>query len=194
MAGEDFVKQVADQLSKIFRHMLPGMVILCAAAASHPSWFKPVYFGSSWHLLIFAAVAVVAGNTWYVFHRYSLHQAIDYVIYLVKRKTNGGYARWLAGHIYRSFHFKAEDQTLHEHVVFRSAQVIFMFLTSEVALLFSLGPEGGTFYYRHVCWIRIIALAGLGIACWQYVISNVLDVHIVQWCGEDAPTTNPDQH
>lgn len=88
-AAPTLVSQIGDQLGRIFRHMLPGLTVLLAAAASHPSWLKPVYFASSWHLTIFAAIAVLVGNTWYVFHRYSWHQLCDYGIYFWKKRGEG---------------------------------------------------------------------------------------------------------
>jgi hypothetical protein len=145
MADQDLVKQISDQLGRIFRHMLPGLSIICLARASHPSWFEDKLTASPWDLAVFATIAVLAGNTWYVFHRYSVHQMIDWLIYCWKRKSIRGYTSWLANHIYKSFQLKKKNQELHEHISFRSAQIIFIFITSEVALLFSWHAQNGTF-------------------------------------------------
>jgi hypothetical protein len=167
--------------------MLPGLTVLLAAGASHPSWFRPVYFSSPWYLLVFAAIAVLAGNTWYVFHRYSLHQFIDWIIYLAKRPGKGDYLKWFTSHVYRSLRFKTEDRRVQDHAIFRSAQVIFIFITCEVALLFSWGAEVCTFYWKHACAIRIAAAVGLLVAVIQYFISYKLDVYFIEQCVGDKP-------
>lgn len=189
MAGEtstsSIVSQIVDQLAKIFRHMLPGVTIITIAAASHPSWFKPAYFSTSWALLVFAIIAITVGNTWYVLHRYSLHQFLDWIIYLWKRRSPQGYLVWLGEHIYKSFHVAQEHAALREHLVFRSAQIIFLFVTCEVALLFSLSPETHTFYQEHALWIRVAATFGLLVAVVQHFISNILDVYLIEKCTTD---------
>jgi hypothetical protein len=73
------VKQIKQELESIFRHMLPGIAILIAASLAHPHWLDSYDFGNVWHLAVLAAIAVAAGNIWYVFHRFSVHQLIDYL-------------------------------------------------------------------------------------------------------------------
>jgi hypothetical protein len=144
-----------------------------------------------WDLAVFAGIAIVAGNTWYVFHRYSLHQAIDWLIYITTRRSEGGYVKWLANHLYRGFHTKPEDRKLQDFVSFRSAQVIFMFITCEVALLFCVGAEPGTFYHTHRCWIGTAAAFGLLVSSVQYFISNNLDVYTVDRCTPETSRVMP---
>jgi hypothetical protein len=74
---EDVIKQVSDALGRIFRYILPGACILIAARLSHPSWFASVDYSQSWQLLLLTVIALCAGNVWYVFHRYTLHQLLD---------------------------------------------------------------------------------------------------------------------
>ena len=188
MADQDLGKQIADQLGRIFRHMLPGLSIICLAAASHPSWFESRFTASPWTLAVFTAIAVLAGNTWYVFHRYSLHQFIDWIIYRCKRKSKGDYTGWLADHIYKSFQLKKRNRELHEHISFRSAQIIFIFITSEIALLFSWHAQTGTFYQRHAPQIAGVALFGVAVGIVQYVISHDLDVSSVERSVDANPT------
>lgn len=176
MADSNVPEQISTQLGKIFRHMLPGLAVLCAAGASHPSWFRCRFSAAPWNLAVFATIALLAGNIWYVFHRYSIHQLIDWWMH---RKTEGGYVAWLAGHIYRSHRFGKDDKRVHEHIALRSAQVIFIFVVSEIALAFSYNPEYGTFFEKYPWQIIGGALFGLTVGLVQYVISNKVDVEVV---------------
>ena len=78
----NLIKQVGDELGRIFRHMMPGVSALLAARLSHPTWFQSIDYGNNWHLLVLAVIATLAGNTLYVFHRYSLHQLLDWLLYM----------------------------------------------------------------------------------------------------------------
>jgi hypothetical protein len=171
--------------------MLPGFTILVAAATAHPSKFKVEYLSNSLYLIAFAAVAILVGNTWYVFHRYSLHQLIDWIMYWRMAHKWKGYRDWLASHIYDSCHLKAAHNRVQEHTQFRSAQIIFMFITCEVALLFSFGADPCSFFARHPCTVRIVAATGFTVAIIQYWIGFYLDVDFVKrGTSQDQRVTN----
>jgi hypothetical protein len=40
MPFADSVKIITDEFSRIFRHLVPGAIIMGLAYLSHPSWFK----------------------------------------------------------------------------------------------------------------------------------------------------------
>lgn len=200
VSNAGIIKQVGDDLSRIFRHMLPGVLILGAAKASHPKWFCDVDKVTPWQykLALLAAVAVVVGNTWYVLHRYTVHQFIDWLIYTFKRRPRSenifgtGYVHWLTKHIDNSFQLLRKEEKLHNHLMFRSAQVIYMFIVAEVAIGFSFCAEGGSFFMIHrqpLCWGGVAVLIA---AIFQYLLSNCADVDLAKLYGgghKDRATT-----
>lgn len=76
----DVIKAVEENLGRVFRHILPGILIIGAGHASHPSWLRSVNFDSPWHLLTLGLLALAVGNTWYAVHRYGIEQFIDMVL------------------------------------------------------------------------------------------------------------------
>ena len=96
MADENWVGQIGKELERIFRYLLPGIMVVGFARLSHPSWFRWVHPDSSQHLILLAAISLCVGSSWYVAHRYSLHQVLDLVFYLSgKDGWFGGYAEGL---------------------------------------------------------------------------------------------------
>jgi len=178
--ADNVVKQITDELSQIFRHLLPGLAIMGAAVVSHPCWFPPwSTLTDGWHIAILGAIALTVGNVWYVVHRYVVHQFIDYVLFARQRsdwKINS-YKAWLANHIDQNFHIASEEAPLRNHVHFRSAQLIFLFIIAEGIIIFSIKPEPGTFFDRH----RYLPLgAGIILFLWctfvQYPLAHFIDI------------------
>ena len=182
MAETNLIKQIEDGLGRIFRHMMPGLSAILAARLSHPTWFDHIDYGNKWHLLLLAAIAILAGNTLYVFHRYSLHQLLDLFLYwcrVNKKENEGGYLNWLASYIDKSFHFQAADRSTKEHINLRYAQVIFMFLTCEIAFAFSFCAEDKSLFQLHNCPIRWAAGIGFVAALIQQMIGFTIDLRFV---------------
>lgn len=187
--GRGIIKEVKRELESIFRHMLPGIAVLIAASLAHPHWLDPYDFGNVWHLAVLGAIAVVAGNIWYVFHRFSLHQLIDYLTYAAVNRRLRGYFVWLATHIRESFSVPKDSQPLKDHIHLRSAQIIFLFVCSEIAIAFTFHAERGTIFRDHAGWIWIIAVVGIASAIFQQVVGFIIDLHAVQsWKTASAET------
>lgn len=186
----NLIRQIGDELGRIFRHMIPGLSILSAARWAHPLWFQWVDYGNSLHLVVLAAVAVVAGNTLYVFHRYSLHQLIDLLLYriCVAKNDRQGYLPWLIAHIDKCHHVDEADRRLQEHIALRSAQVIFMFLTCEIAFAFSVRAQPGSFFERYHCLIRVTAVLSLAPSFIQQWIGFKLDMDFADRLGKRSPS------
>jgi hypothetical protein len=185
----NYVKQIADELSRIFRHMFPGLAILGVAIISHPGWFPSwSTLNDGWHIAILGAIALTVGNAWYVVHRYTLHQFIDYCLYVVKEPDFKftGYLAWLGGHIDRSFHVGGGRKRLSEHVHFRSAQIIFLFIIAEAIVVFSIKADPCTFIGRYRCLSRGAGIAMFLFACIQYYISYSIDVYVSTRYGGDV--------
>jgi hypothetical protein len=174
--NEGLLKQIAGNLESIFRHMLPGSAILLTAYAAHPKWFDQIHFDGGWHLAGLATVAVVAGNSWYLLHRFFLHQLIDLAAYCwLLKKPLRHYSVWLADHIGKSYLLRERLPYLSNHIYVRSAQVIFLFVVSENALLFTLKAQDGTFYQRHTLAIALVSLLGIAVAISQQILLFRID-------------------
>jgi len=194
MADPSLIKQIGDELGRIFRHMMPGLSALLAARLSHPSWFRNIDYGNTWHLVLLAIIATVAGNTLYVFHRYSVHQAIDLVLYwfrVEKKDKEGSYLNWLATHIDKSFHFLPKDRDLREHINLRSAQIIFMFITCEILFAFSFCAEDPSVFHQFRCLIRWVTLCALVPVILQHIIGFVIDLRFTTIHGGKSDDKAP---
>jgi hypothetical protein len=180
------IKEIKREIEGIFRHMLPGVAVLIAASLAHPHWLAGYDFGNAGNLAVLAAIAIVAGNAWYVFHRFSIHQVIDYFTYCATKKSFQGYPKWLASHIRRSLSLSKELHSLTSHIHLRSAQVIFLFLCSEIAIAFTFGADRDTFFRNHAPLIWKLSLVGIGFAVIQQVFGFIIDVHAVDTCTPPA--------
>jgi hypothetical protein len=79
--------EIARQLGGIFRHMLPGVLVIGGARLAYPDWFLSVYLTTWQNIFVLGIISVAVGNAWFAFNRYGLHQVVDYVLYLIK--SNG---------------------------------------------------------------------------------------------------------
>lgn len=190
----DLINAMWHDLSGVFRHILPGIIILSAAYGSHPNWFKKLLPNETGHFAILVALTLVVGNLWYVLHRYTLHQLLDWVCYRKRERKWKGYRDWLYEHVYKSFLVREEAIRLWDHVHFRSAQIILMFLVGEVLLVFLIQPQSGSIFDSHRWLLAIVGILLLVASFAQYFISNGLDVHVVKALHEktqQATAHNP---
>jgi hypothetical protein len=81
-----WVQSISNNLGAVFRHLLPGILIIGAANVAHPSWFCGVDVSSWQHILVIAVVALALGNIWFAINRYGVHQLVDYFMYVFKWK------------------------------------------------------------------------------------------------------------
>jgi hypothetical protein len=179
---EDLIKQLGGELGRVFRHMLPGIIILLAARLSHPAWFlNRVSYGNSSHLLALGVIAFAAGNVAYVFHRYSFHQLLDFIFWWCSKKDDKEpYYDWLYRHIDESHRFKKNNRDLFDYVNFRSAQIIFMLITCEIALAFCVCVECGSVFHRFR-WCIIGAAIGFWCAgAMQQFLGYEMDAKFVE--------------
>jgi hypothetical protein len=96
MSVSEAVKAITDEISNIFRHIVPGIIILGFAYKSHPAWFENLSFNNTMHIIFLVVVALAVGNFLYVSHRYTIHHLFDWLCYLYReRKWWGGYRQWL---------------------------------------------------------------------------------------------------
>lgn len=186
--SESVLKQIAANMESIFRHMLPGSAILLTAYAAHPAWFTLVHFDNGWHLGGLATVAIVAGNCWYLLHRFGLHQLIDLAAYhWLLDKPLSSYPVWLADHIGKSYRLRESLPHLSHHIYVRSAQVIFLFVISESTLVFTFKAQPGTFFERHGLAIILLSLLGIAVSIFQQILLFKIDVNTANELSSTPP-------
>ena len=170
-----------ESVSTVFRHILPGILILVVCSLSKPSWFPPFDLKDSSSILILAAIAMVIGNAWYVFHRYFALQFLDFLAYFFQfegrpiRGKRFQYRKDLARHVVRYFRSLPKMGPMGKHIRDRFSSFNFMFIVSEVFLIFSLISDPATFLYTHRPQAILLSSLGLASAFWQYLLVRVID-------------------
>jgi hypothetical protein len=174
----NWAREIGENIGRIVRYILPGVVILSGAWAAHPSWFAEVRLDEPWHLITLAVIAIVAGNTWYAFHRYGFHQIIDFVFYALRRegpvpsKKITGFPDDLPRYVVRSF---GKSDALRQHVALRASSMHLMYIASEVSILFNINAESGSLFERHGRFMLIAGIIGLILTLWQNLITRRID-------------------
>ena len=179
------VSEIRENLAGVFRHILPGVIVMGAAFAAHPSWFVVCDAWSWQHLTVMAVVALAAGNAWFALNRYGVQQVVDYVAYLFHSPPTatpqfGNYLTTVADHVTKSVTATRTPDRARTHVAFRASSVFLLYTVAEVGLLFSVKPEADTVFARNACPIRLVSGVVLAMALWQSVITRRIDDAIVR--------------
>ena len=181
------VRDVADQLGAIFRHMFPGVLLLGAAYAAFPN---AVTANLSWELIAIAGVgSITLGNVLYFFNRYGIHQATDYLLFkfgapgLHATNDEPHYHRALAHYIVKSARAPV-GESLRQHLQFRAANSLFGYIIMEILLLFLLVHENKSIFSTHSNYVCVAAGFSFLIGLWQQIITRRVDFLAVT--GNDA--------
>jgi hypothetical protein len=176
------IKQFSDALERIFRYMLSGVWILIVARLSHPSFFACIHYDQSWQLILLAIIAFCAGNVWYVFHRYTVHQVIDRLAYWRTKARLRGYRKWLIEHVAKSFRLREERPELCRPLEMRAAHIIFMFIVCETVFIAACWHEQYSWFAKigsPIHWVKFAAIILFLVATWQYFVLFDVDTEIV---------------
>ena len=191
----DTIKMVVDQLSRIFRHLIPGVVIVVVARIAHPDWFGKVHLSDKLHLVVLAVVSIAVGNVWYVCHRYIIHQFFDFVFFCCRTRCpcckgeekDKGYFSWLSKFLIESFDASEkkskQENKIMEHLHLRSTQIILMYIVSEVVFIFSVDPfsaQPGSEFTTYQPALMWAAVGIFSFAVIQQCVSEALDRRIVK--------------
>ena len=184
----DIAKEILKNLSEVFRYVLPGVLVLAGAHEAYPSWFLWLQLEKVSHLVVIAVVAIVAGNTWYVFHRFAVLQIIDLACYWVglrgpaaDRPTWRAWRNYLddlGRYVARSFSQPPERDALRGHVALRASSVVLMYIAAEVLIVFRIRPEAGTLYDRHGREFLVIGGVAFLFAVWQSIVTRRIDWYV----------------
>ena len=180
----DVVKSISNNLASIFRHLLPGVLILSAAVAAFgPDNFKDTGIdvditNGAW-LIVLGVLATVIGNVWFVVHRYLVQQIVDWFFWLCKaqggpKRGESKYGKGIATYVWDFFSSANVPEDVRKHVRFRTSSVILMYITAEVAFLAALLAEEGSILAPQRSWILRAAVVIFIAAIWQnYLIRQI---------------------
>jgi len=186
MSAADTIKTISGQLSGIFRHIIPGVIILAFAYGSHPSWFEKVYPTNSTDWMVLAMLSIVVGNLWYVVHRFTIHVLFDLICYRIHEGKWSGYQQWLIAHIDQSFAVPEDKKKLQDFVHCRSSQIILLFIIAEALIIFSLWFEAESFFSTYKTFFLISGVVLFLVAVVHYPLSYKLDIFVVRKHTNDA--------
>jgi hypothetical protein len=177
--------EITYHLGGIFRHMLPGVLVLGGARIAYPSWFAGVDIGSWEHLLVFGVISLAVGNTWFAFNRYGIHQFVDYILYFMK--TNGparGETPWsflddLGQFTSKSLHTGDASARARQHVAFRASTVLLALTVGELLFVFAFCHEPTSLFSGYKHWMIAASIPPLAVGIWQMAITRRIDYFIV---------------
>jgi len=171
------IGEIAENLGALFRHLLPGGLILGVARITHPSWFA-CFDSSSWPFLaVMGVIAIAVGNAWFSVNRYVIHQLVDYLCWLRQlqgpaKGNQGGYLDHLAKYVREVLLNRNVPERARQHVAFRASSVLLIYTLSELSLLAALWSEGGTL--TSGCRSRILLLVGAAVLLLAGVLQNII--------------------
>jgi hypothetical protein len=177
--------EITQHLGGIFRHMLPGILVVAGAKLAYPSWSLGLDLNSWQHLFVLAAIALALGNTWFALNRYGPHQLLDYALYLSKNKgparsnTIWAYLDDLGRYTYKSLHTPATSARARQHVAFRASAELLTLTVGELLLVFEYFHANNSLFVGHECQMFIGGVLALGVGFWQMAITRRIDYYIV---------------
>ncbi len=90
-----------------------------------------------------------------------------------------GYIAWLSSHTSKTMSLRKTIPHLREHIILRSAQIIFIFILAESSALFAFWNESGTFFADNDSTILSFASVVFVISVIQFVVSYRIDIDSV---------------
>ncbi|WKZ38331.1 MAG: hypothetical protein QY332_10355 [Anaerolineales bacterium] len=184
--GKDFAGSVRESLSTVFRHILPGVIILAVSSLSIPDWLKYIDITNTISTIVLAVIALAVGNAWYVFHRYFVLQVVDYLFYLAgakgqpRKEARSDYRGDLAKHVSKFFLTLPEQIAMGRHIRDRFSSFNFMYVVSEAFIIFAFLADDLTFLGEHKTTAIIGGVLGFLAATWQYSIVRLIDEKFVE--------------
>lgn len=139
------VGEIAQQLGAIFRHMLPGVLVVGGAAIAFPEWFEPLK-DLSWPIVfVLGTVSLAVGNAWFALNRYLLDLIVDYLLWLAKHRGPArtgssplGFTVDIAKHTVTALTAPHVSSVIRDHLRFRASAVFLMWTLAEVMLAVGL--------------------------------------------------------
>ena len=186
-SASGLVQNISNNLGTVFRHLLPGILIIGAASVAHPSWFFGIDLSSWQHIFVIAVVALALGNIWFAINRYGVHQLADYLMYLCGWKGPARAESWsqfhedLGKYVADSLCTPTIPSNARQHVSFRASSVLLLYIVAEIGLLARVSHEANTLFERHprvTLWGSVLILL---VAVWQDAITRRIDCHVINF-------------
>jgi hypothetical protein len=166
--------EVAQHLGAIFRHMLPGILVLAGASVAYPDWFRGLNLDSWRHLVVLASISIAVGNTWFALNRYGLDQLVDYFLYLFKSDGPArgidkfSYLNDLGQYTYRSLHSADSSFRARQHVAFRASTVLLAWTLGELLVVFAFCHASDSLFVGHKFWMVVGECWRLLLVCGEW--------------------------
>jgi hypothetical protein len=178
------IAQVSENLGGVFRHLLPGALIVGAAAITHPSWFLTVDLASWPSLLVVAVISIAVGNAWFSINRYAVHQTVDYVCYRAgsegpAMRTHTRYADDLALYVREALVETDVPLRARQHLAFRASSVLLIYTIAELLLIAAIWSEPRSVTYGHSIALAISSGVAFFFGIWQNVLTRRIDAAIL---------------
>lgn len=170
MANEKgLIESIGDNLSRVFRHILPGMFILSISyLAKREEWFNSFDVNNTYHLIILAAIAILVGNSVYVINRYIVVQLIDCI--LVNRIIRKRYSVWFVEHVIEMMNDEVKTERMRDHIFFRVSQIFYLQIMAETLMVFPFMFDNNSIFLLPLIWKWIVLCFGLFVfifSIWQ---------------------------
>lgn len=182
-----WIADISVHISSIFRHMLPGVLMVGTFFLAYPSKQKCFDF-DSWHsLTLLAVLCVVSGNIWFAINRYVIHQFFDYLMWrcsaeapAMPAEEDVDYLDGLAVFTVRSLSkSRSVDERIREHIRFRGSNILLLLTAGELLLVAAMFNERSSFVSKHPVAFVFFGLALMVGAIWQDIITRRIDYYFV---------------
>lgn len=186
-AGENsgVLVDITRHLAGIFRHMLPGVLLVSGAAVAYPDWFANLDLKSWSHLALLTVISVAAGNTWFAFNRYGFHQFVDYILWCfgskspAKTSESVSYIDDIGLYAQKSLHTPESSARAREHVAFRASTVLLILTVGEICCVFSFFHAKNSIFEGRGILLFFLGAFALLIGGYQMAITRRIDHYIV---------------
>lgn len=178
------MRGIIEELGSIFRHVLPGTLVVGGAYLAYPEWFVKFNVGSWQHLGVLGVITLVLGNLLYTMNRYVVHQVIDLLLWLLRlpgparHSKSKSYVDDVGRYVPLAFRAAGRPGPLGRHVQFRSAATLLLLNVAELLVVFArchapeskLACHGGAMVFG-----AVLALMAGG---WQMIITRRIDYYV----------------
>ena len=168
-----------DSLSKVFRHVLPGMFILGFSYLSNPIWFEYFDLKNTNHLIVLSVLAIVIGNTWYVLNRYTIIQINDWIM-TTKFRTNEHYHIWLSKHIVDSNSISEAYTNVKDVMFTKVGQLFFMLIVGESMIIITCFSSTNSIFQGYQWIIYLCGSILIAFSFWQIFLLLHMEQELIK--------------
>jgi len=189
----EIIAAARESVSTVFRHILPGILIIMVGAVSKPSLLPEGFdMYNTASLVIVGVIALAIGNVWYVFHRYFALQILDFFAY--DRRWKGQPSRTAelqyrvdtGKHVRRFFRALPKNSAMARHIRDRFSSLNLMYIVSEALIIFTFFSDDTSSFRQYSYLTYGIGVVGLVAATCQYSIARTIDEQFADLGSRDS--------